>query len=213
MEPEKNAIGITIEEAELSLKKGSREWVDKELSDGIEQSVHYWKGGHYKQLFSMMVYKSVIVPYLVVMIFVLSILIEETKAIWITGGVLAGYVALGLWIHRRTKLRFLLSQESMTLICGRKKTVIPWEKVKNITHVSSEINTGFEKRGRSWKVTRAVSYELKVQTEKQYYNFYNVYKFPHDLVVDDRGKINLPLLPLHIICVLMQTAREKVKEV
>ena len=212
MELTKNDTKITSKEAEQNLKKSSIEWVEKELSTGIELPAHYWKNGNYKQLFSMMMYKSVIVPFLVIMTFILSILIEDTKATLITGGILAGYVVLGILIHKKTEVRFVLSQESITVISGRKTTVIPWKNIKNITHFSSTVITGVKQYGVACKATNGVSYEIIIQTDKKYYRFYEVYTFPHDMLFDNRGKIILPILPLHILCVLMQTAREKVKK-
>lgn len=203
---------ITIQDAELSLKKQCKEWVDKELATGIEIPVHYWKGGHYKQLLFLTMYKFPILPCILGMVFVLAILIEDAKAALITGGILAGYIVLGILIHQRHRLHFMLSQESITVISGLKKTVIPWKKVKNISHVSRAMDTDFRKRGALYETTKGVTYEIIIQTDKKYYHYYEEYTRPHDLLFDRHEKINLPALPLHILYTVLQAAREKVKE-
>ena len=43
MELTKNDTKITSKEAEQNLNKSSIEWVEKELSTGIELPAHYWK--------------------------------------------------------------------------------------------------------------------------------------------------------------------------
>lgn len=210
MESTKN--DTTIQEAELSLKKQCKEWVDEELATGIEIPVRYWKGGHYKQLLFLTMYKIPIIPYIVGMIFVLAVLIEDAKAALITGGILASYIVLGILIHRRHKLHFMLSQESITVISGPKKTVIPWKKVKNISHVSRAMDTGLRKRGALYEPTKGATYEIIIQTDRKYYHYYEEYTRPHDLLFDRHEKINLPALPLHILYTVLQAAREKVKE-
>ncbi len=200
---------ITIKQAEQKLKETSIEWVDKDLKTGIELPVHYWKGGHYKQLFSMMTYKSYIIPFILSSLIFLTLAIQEWKAFGILAGIGIFFTFLGKLLHQRTRMKVLLSEDALTFVHGRKKTVIPWNHIKKIDYITEIAATGVEKRGRYCRPTEGITYEIVIQTDNRYYNFYDVYE--NDFFIDENGKANLPALPLHIVCRLMQAAWNKVR--
>lgn len=200
---------ISIEQATQKLKEHCIEWVDTELSSGIKVPAHYWKGGHYKQILSMIIYRSIIIPYILFTFVMVTLLIQEWKVFGILAGVAAIYMLCGKLLHRRNRMNFLLSCASLTIVQGRKNMMIPWKNVKNISYVAAVVHTGIKKHNRYYKVTKGIAYEIKIQSDNKYYNFYDLYE--HDLLFDENRNTNLPALPLHIICVLMQTAWNKVR--
>ncbi len=208
MENEGTFEKISIEQAEKNLRENCISWVNDELHTGIDVPVHYWKSGHFKELFSMVMYRSVIVPFLLFALPIIAFLIEEWKAFGILAAITAVYILCGKLLRRRTKMKISLSKESLTFVQGRKKTTIPWKNVKNISYVTEVVGTGFEKRGGYYRSTSGITYEIVVQVENKYYNFYDVYE--NKMLLDENGRANLPLLPLHIVCALMQTARNYV---
>ena len=205
---------ISIEQAEQSLKEQSAEWVDKELCTGIELPVHYWKGGHYKQLFSMMTFRGFIIPYILAVI--LPIIIwaaikwQEWDILILSIGIAVIYVLFDKLIHRRTWIKIMLTEESLTFVQGRKKTIIPWKSVKKITYVTEIAYTGMENYGRrKYRPTSGIAYEIKIQAGNKYYNYYDLYE--NSWNYDENGKAYLPSLPLHIAYVLIKTDRDKVR--
>lgn len=163
--------------------------------------MHYWKGGAYKQILQLILYRSVIIP--LIMAFMAYIALppfaegEEIMSIVMLAIVVA-YILFGKWLNKRTKGEVITDEYAMTWKIGRKKIVIPWDDVVDINYIYNEPVSGVSQKGyHSYRARHAHSYTLIIQTKEKYYRFNDVYdRLP---IPNTEGITKLRLMPLHVL--------------
>lgn len=172
----------------------------RERNQGTLQ-MHYWKGGAYKQILQLILYRSIIVPLIMAAMAYLALPPfaegEEVMSI-VMLAIVAAYIFFGVWLNKRTKGEVIIDEYAMTWKIGRKKTAIPWDDVVDIKYIYNEPVSGVSQKGyHSYRAQHAHSYTLIIQTKEKYYRYNDVYeRLP---IPDAEGIDKLRLMPLHVL--------------
>ncbi len=203
--------GITTDQAVKKLVKISEEWVEKDLEKGIALPFSHWRGGRRKELISLIFWRSVIVPVLFGMTVIVSALAANWKLFTVLFICYIIYWLVCALLCRRERGNFILKTDGITIITSRKKLFIPWEAIKNVVSAYGETVFSLEQVGhRRYKTNYANSYHLVIQVANKTYTFYEVYA--KALVKDTTGRINPAMMPLHVIYIMLKTAKHKVNK-
>ena len=206
------AENITVEQVLRKLDRISEEWVEKDLEKGIVLPFRHWRGGRYKELLFLVLWKSVIVPFVFTIVLFTCARIEEWKVFAILFPCYIVYWVICVLIRRRENANFILKLDGITIVTTRDKRYIPWDAVKGISSNEDEamveqvqtVSCGF-------KSICGNGYNLVIRTENKYYTFYEVYAKAE--ITDSNGQVSPAMMPLHVAYKVLNAAQRKVKSV
>ena len=174
---------------------------ENQKRDHMTMKMHYWKGSAYKQILQLILYRSIIVPFIMAAMayFALPPFAEgEELTSIIMLSIVVAYILFGKWLGKRTNGQVIIDEYAMTWKFGRKKIVIPWDDVVDINYIYNESLSGITQKGyHSYRAKHAHSYTLIIQTKDKYYRYHDIYeRLP---IPDAEGEMKLRLMPLHVL--------------
>lgn len=201
---------ITVGQALKKLEQIAEEWVERDLEKGIPLAFRYWPGGHYKESLALILWKSILVPFIFGLVVFTYAMMEEWKVFIILLACYVIYWIIGALLSRRENGNFILKMDGITVVTPRKKIYIPWDAVTDVCSSLSESVESIESKGfHQYQAKYGNAYELVILTPNKCYSFYEVYATA--LVKDADGQISPAMMPLHIAYQVIKAAHGKVK--